>query len=64
MVTIIKETKGGILMIRLLRKQGTNKEESDLHTKVAMKTIVPYLMLKIGFSLLRGTRKTLGGLTP
>ena len=54
MATIIKKTKGGVPMIKSLKRQGTSKEWSDLHTRVNMKII--------GFSPLKGTRKTLGGL--
>ena len=62
MMTIIKGARGRILIIKLLREQGMSKEASDLRAKVAMRTTIPYLMLKIGFLLLRKIRKTLAGL--
>ena len=52
---IIRENKGEVLIIRLLRKQGVS-EGRDLHAKVDMRIIASYLTLKIGFSLLRGIR--------
>lgn len=59
-----KGVRGKILMIRSLRKQGTNKGASNLHAKVAMRTTVSYPTPKTRSSLLRRTRRTSEGLTP
>jgi len=64
MTTIIKEIKDKVPMIRSLKRQGMNKKGSNLHARVDMRIIMSYLTLMIGFSPLKGVRKTLGGLTP
>ena len=62
--TVIKETKGGVPMIRSLKRQGMSEEGSDLHARVDMRIIMSYLTLRKGFSPQKGTRKTLGDLAP
>ena len=59
-----KREMGGTLTIRSPRRQEANMEVSDLRVKVVMRTTIPYLTPKIGFSPLRGTKKILGGPTP
>ena len=64
MATIIKKTKGGVPMIRSLKRQGMSEERSDLHARIDMRIIMSYLTLSIGFFPVKGIRKTLGGLVP
>ena len=47
MTTVIKETKGGVLMMRSLKRQGMSEKGSDLRARVDMRIIMSHLTLRI-----------------